>query len=39
MTGLHHNKTARITGEFIGINMNGITDTIITIDSIFQMHN
>ena len=29
MTGLHHNKTARITGKFIGINMNYITDTII----------
>ena len=38
MNGLHHNKTARITGEFIGINMNDITDTITTIESIFQMH-
>ena len=25
MTAFHHNKTARKTGEFIGINMNDIT--------------
>ena len=31
-------RSARITGEFIGINMNCITDTITTIESIFQMH-
>ena len=30
-------RSARITGEFIGININCITDTIITIESIFQM--
>ena len=38
MTGLHHNETDRITGEFIGISMNDITDTITTIESIFQVH-
>ena len=43
MTGLYHYKTARITGEFIEINMNYFTDTIRCIElqkkpKIFSAH-